>query len=196
MRSGLPLVFAAVAGVAATTMARRGSTNTDLEDEDRLDILAIAGDLGLGCGGGFCGGIALAINRLLFGGSGEPVAAVNRYLWKTHRRPVGHVGVRAPSSDDPSEDIIWDAEGTFEGDVIEDFLAWGMLETDDPDYAPLFPKPTKTNSARLEKLGSDVILLDGDEALDAIQIMGVKGEDVERPLMEALARWARRKKRG
>lgn len=96
-------------------------------DEDRLNILGDALDLGLRGTGGECGEAAVAINDLLFAGRGKIVAAVNSRLWNMGYL-VGHVGVQVGDS-------IWDAEGVFEGDGgLEEFLAWGMVDPSDPDY--------------------------------------------------------------
>jgi hypothetical protein len=99
-----------------------------LTDDDRLSILARAQELGLVGAGGACGDTAMAINELLFGGKGEIVAAVNKYLYRYQYRAVGHFGVRVG-------DQIWDYEGAFDGpEGLEEFMAWGMLDPEDPDY--------------------------------------------------------------
>jgi len=146
--------------------------------DDRLSILAHAADLGLGCGGGYCGSIALAMNAVLFDGEGEIVAAVNRYLWEKKGIPVGHVGVRYRK-------IIWDGEGTFEGDEgLEEFLSWGMLDPEDLDYA--LPK----NREAREAAAYDAVLLEGDAAEGAAYILDNDDVDGKHAiLVAAIARW-------
>jgi hypothetical protein len=97
-----------------------------MTDDERLEILGLAHDLGLYGMGGECGETAIAINRLLFGGRGQLVAAVNWPLWQRGRL-IGHVGVE-------HRNVVWDAEGTYDDEeALEDFRAWGML---DPDEHP------------------------------------------------------------
>jgi hypothetical protein len=99
-----------------------------MTDRERLKILAEARRLGLHGAGGACGETAIAINELLFDGKGELVAAVNKYRWKQGYL-TGHVGVRVKNS-------IWDYEGSFDGpEGLEEFMAAGMLDPDDPDWA-------------------------------------------------------------
>ena len=96
-----------------------------MTDGDRLEILDEAG---LPFGGGACGEVAIAIRDVLFGGSAELLAVVNKALWKRGTF-VGHVGV------DPGDGAIWDSRGCYFGDdAIESFRAWGMVDPDDPDY--------------------------------------------------------------
>ena len=103
-------------------------TMSTLTDDDRLDILGRAADYGLRVGGGDCAEVAIAINRLLFGGKGRYVAAVNSFLWSSGTL-VGHVGVQ------DEHGVIWDADGTYDDeDAREEFRAWGMLDWEDPDY--------------------------------------------------------------
>jgi len=98
-----------------------------LTDDDRLAILGEAHILGFG---GECGAVAIAMNDVLFDGKGKLVAAVNMPLWRRGHL-VGHVGVE-------HRGIVWDSEGTYEGSSIEeDFLAFGMVDPDDPHYQPL-----------------------------------------------------------
>lgn len=154
-----------------------------MKRDDRLSILAHAADLGLGCGGGACASIALAMNPLLFEGRGEVVAAVNQHIWTAHRVAIGHVGIRYRG-------VIWDAEGTFEGeDGLEEFLAWGMLDPDDLDYADLFPADDEAREAA----AYDAVLLEGDEAREAARFLDSEGEvDAKAAILRrAFARWER-----
>jgi len=120
-------------------------------NDQALEILAEAS---LPAGGGECGETAIAINRVLFGGKGEYVAVANKYLFEQKNRFAGHVGVRVG-------DDVWDAEGVWENEPEpEDFLAWGMLDPEDPDYG--FPT---------EEDAYEVVLLDGlteDEVRDLL----------------------------
>jgi hypothetical protein len=120
-----------------------------LTDEERLDILGLAADEGMVSFSGGCGAVALAMREVLFDGQAEVVAAVNRHLWR-QGRAVGHVGVRDLGG------TIWDGEGTYEGDAVEEFLAWGMLDFSDPDHG-----------LSSEEQAEEVLLLEGEEALAA-----------------------------
>lgn len=124
-----------------------------LTDEERLDILGLAADEGMVSFSGGCGAVALAMREVLFDGQAEVVAAVNRHLWR-QGRAVGHVGVRDLGG------TIWDGEGTYEGDAVEEFLAWGMLDFSDPDH-----------ELSSEEQAEEVLLLEGEEALAAAQQM-------------------------
>ena len=89
-----------------------------------LEILSVTD---LSAGQGKCGEIAIAINEVLFAGAGEYIAAANKFLWQ-HGIFVGHVAVRIGSD-------VWDAEGIWENDPApEEFLAWGILDPEDPEY--------------------------------------------------------------
>ena len=75
---------------------------------------------------GHCAEAAIAINNVLFNGEGTLVAAVNKYLWETKGRMIGHVVVYyEPDSS------YWDTEGEKNWEEIE---SWGMLDHEDPDY--------------------------------------------------------------
>jgi hypothetical protein len=124
-----------------------------LTDEERLDILSLAADEGMVSFSGGCGAVALAMREVLFDGQAEVVAAVNRHLW-AQDWPVGHVGVRDGNG------AIWDGEGTYEGDAIEEFLAWGAVDPGDPDYG-----------LSNEEQAYGVDLLEGAEALRVAQAM-------------------------
>lgn len=90
-------------------------------------ILAKARQLGLRGAGGFCGAAAVAINNALFDGQGNIVAAANEAMLNRGRL-VGHVAVQVG-------DAYWDYEGAYKGsEGEEDFLAWGMLDPDDPSH--------------------------------------------------------------
>jgi hypothetical protein len=104
-----------------------------MTEDERLDILEQAGELGLYGFHGECGEVAIAINEAIFGGHAELVAALNTPIWKREKRLVGHVGVRPPGF---GGDIrIWDAEGVFMGEEgYDEFLSKGMLDPHDPDY--------------------------------------------------------------
>ena len=165
MTAALPI--AAVAALALAAHLRRGSRSggpaarrpaarprrRPLTDEERLDILGIAADEGMVSFSGGCGAVAVAMREVLFDGEAEVVAAVNRHLW-AQDWPVGHVGVRDGNG------AIWDGEGTYEGDAIEEFLAWGAVDPGDPDYG-----------LNDEAQALDVVLLDGPDALRAAQAM-------------------------
>src|SRR3990172_3630691 len=75
--------------------------------------------------GGECGLVALAINRVVFGGRGVIVVATNWHITNARGTPfIGHVGVRF-------DDDIYDATGIVD---YEDFRAWGMVDHLDPDF--------------------------------------------------------------
>lgn len=137
--------------VARRPVARPG--RRPLTDEERLDILGLAADEGMVSFSGGCGAVALAMREVLFDGQTEIVAAVNRHLW-AQDWPVGHVGVRDGNG------AIWDGEGTYEGDAIEEFLAWGAVDPGDPDYG-----------LSNEEQAYSVDLLEGAEALRVAQAM-------------------------
>lgn len=76
--------------------------------------------------GGECGLVALAINRVVFGGRGEIVVATNWHITLEWDRPfIGHVGVRLPDGD------LYDATGLVD---YEAFRAFGMVDHMDPDF--------------------------------------------------------------
>lgn len=139
-------------GSAARRPAAR-KQRRPLTDEERLDILGEALDNGLVAFSGACGATALALREVLFDGQAEVVAAVNRHFWR-QGRTVGHVGVKDLSG------TIWDGEGTYEGDAVDEFLAWGMLDASDPDYG-----------LSSEEQAEEVLLLEGEDALAAAQQM-------------------------
>ena len=144
----------------ATTAHSNGATGRPprpLTDEDRLDILGEALDNGLPTFAGACGATAIAIRDVLFDGRAEVVAAVNRHFWR-QGRAVGHVGVRDSSG------TIWDGEGTYEGDAVEEFMAWGMLDFSDPDH-----------SFTDEEQAEEVLLLEGRDAMRAARQMQTFG---------------------
>lgn len=124
-----------------------------LSDEERLDILGLAADEGMVSFSGGCGAVALAMREVLFDGQAEVVAAVNRHLWR-QGRAVGHIGVRDLGG------TVWDGEGTYEGNAVEEFMAWGMLDFSDPDHG-----------LSSEEQAEEVLLLEGEEALAAAQQM-------------------------
>ena len=96
---------------------------------DRLDILQIAKGLGFHGTGGCCGSAALAINEVLFGNQGQIVMALNNTILRRDEDFVGHVGVM------DEDDVIWDSETVYVGrEGIEDFMEWGMVDPEDPDY--------------------------------------------------------------
>lgn len=72
---------------------------------------------------GDCGWAAIQINRKVFDGKGVYVAALNNF-WLERDRWVGHVAVHFG-------DRFWDTSGTIRE---EDFIEWGMLDPEDPDY--------------------------------------------------------------
>ena len=139
-------------GSAARRPAAR-KRRRPLTDEERLDILGLAADEGMVSFSGGCGAVALAMREVLFDGQAEVVAAVNRHLW-AQDWPVGHVGVRDGNG------AIWDGEGTYEGDAVEEFLAWGVLDFSDPDYG-----------LSSEEHAEEVLLLEGKDALVAAEQM-------------------------
>ena len=171
--SGIEWIFT-LDGEQGKSRARRGSLATGksapvkrtLTDDQRLDVLGEALDRGAQGWGGMCGAAARAMNRVLFDGKGTLVAAVNQHLWK-RGRPVGHIGIR-------HRGIVWDLEGTYEGDAIEEFLAWGMLDPEDADYD--LPN---------EQAAEQVILLAGKDAEHAADAMGCPRVDPEAVLIEA-----------
>lgn len=98
-----------------------------MTDDKRLEILSLAADIGFDGSGGNCGAAAIAINDVLFKGRGSFLAAVNKTLFD-EGHIAGHIAVLY-------NDIVWDYEGTYEGDEgIEDFRSWGMVDPDDPSY--------------------------------------------------------------
>jgi hypothetical protein len=95
-----------------------------LTDDQRLHILAAAIDMGLHGRSGLCASAALAMNKVLFGDRAEYVAAVNAPLWRRGRF-AGHLALL-------DHGIIWDYEGTYEGDDgVDDFAEWGMVDAED-----------------------------------------------------------------
>jgi len=165
----------------ATTARPNGATGRPprpLTDEDRLDILGEALDNGLPTFAGACGATAIAIRDVLFDGHAEVVAAVNRHFWR-QGRAVGHVGVR------DSRGTIWDGEGTYEGDAVEEFMAWGMLDFSDPDHG-------LTNEEQAE----EVLLLEGKDAMRAARQMQTFGPALDPgPILRAARASAARRRR-
>ena len=98
-----------------------------MNDDVRLEILAVAKDLGLTFGGGLCGKVALAIRDVLFDESTQILAVANKSLWDSGRF-VGHVGVLE------EDGTVWDSSGSYFGEGMEDFRSWGMLDPYDSDY--------------------------------------------------------------
>jgi hypothetical protein len=175
--NGSTLTLGLVAGLAVAGAARRGagsrayrsktpSTQPPLTDDQRLDVLGEALDRGAEGWSGMCGAAARAMNRVLFGGKGTLVAAVNAYLWKKGH-VVGHIGVRYRGT-------VWDIEGTYEGDAIEEFMAWGMLDAEDEDYG--LPS---------EQAAEGVVLLTGADAELAADRLGCPLADPEPVLLAA-----------
>lgn len=74
--------------------------------------------------GGACGQAAIQINKQVFDGQGEYIAALNNF-WLERDRWVGHVAVLYG-------DELWDSDGLIEDQ--EDLRAWGMLDPEDPDW--------------------------------------------------------------
>lgn len=76
--------------------------------------------------GGQCGRVAIAINRVVFGGEGRYVVATNPHV-SEHRDKLfmGHVVVEWKKR-------LFDATGLI-GDE-HDVEAWGMVDHTDPDY--------------------------------------------------------------
>lgn len=100
-----------------------------LTDNDRQVILGLANTIGFHGTGGCCGAAALAINKLLFNDEGQILIAANKALFERDRRLVGHVGVLDENG------VIWDAEQCYEGEEgIDDFIEWGMIDPEDPEY--------------------------------------------------------------
>lgn len=95
--------------------------SSDNQNDIASRVLQIANLYGFG---GECAETAIAINDVLFNGEGRIVAAVNKWLWESERRMVGHVAVEYG-------DMYWDAEGQKNWEDIE---SWGMLDEEDPDY--------------------------------------------------------------
>ncbi len=149
-----------------------------LTDEERLDALGLAAEDGMVSFSGGCGAVALAMREVLFDGEAEVVAAVNRHLWR-QGWPVGHVGVRDRNG------VVWDGEGTYEGDAIEEFLAWGAVDPGDPDY-----------ELDDEAQAFDVVLLDGPDALRAAQAMPCPARAPDPRKLLLAARMAVERRRG
>jgi len=95
-----------------------------LAPDDVSAILRKAKELGFEGWGGACGEAAIAINRVLFGGAGQLVAAFNE-PFLDHGRKIGHVAVMVDGQ-------CWDADG--EPKDLEDVESWGMLDPADEDH--------------------------------------------------------------
>jgi hypothetical protein len=95
---------------------------------DRLDILALAAEMGFHGTEGCCGSAALAINEVLFDNKGQIVMALNKAILRRDNDFLGHVGVLDNSG------TIWDSDTVYIGkEGVEDFMEWGMLAPDDPN---------------------------------------------------------------
>jgi hypothetical protein len=92
---------------------------------------------------------------------------------------VGHVGVRDRNG------VVWDGEGAYEGDAIEEFLAWGAVDPGDPDYG-----------LDDEAQALDVVLLDGPDALRAAQAMPCPARAPDPHKLLLAARMAVERRRG
>lgn len=88
------------------------------------DIMARANEMGFRGFGGDCYQAAIAINRVLFGGAGEFVAAFNEFFL-SHSRHIGHIAIR-------HEGVFWDADGKAKDE--DGIRAWGMLDPRDQDW--------------------------------------------------------------
>jgi hypothetical protein len=142
--------------------------------EQRLAVLAEARIHGMG---GYCGEAAIAINKILFDGKGELVAALNGPLYYDKGIIVGHVGVLFDGD-------IWDAEGTFEGeDGVEEFRSWGMVDPEDPDYR-LSPE---------DAADAEVLAMSAQEIRLALDVC--PAEDYEAKLLAARRDVLRRRRR-
>lgn len=94
-----------------------------------LAALKLANDRGMHGFSGDCGAAAIAINRVLFDGKAEIVAALNMEF-ASRGRWIGHVAVRL---DHPTLGLIYlDADAKVKpADQVEN---WGMLDAEDPDH--------------------------------------------------------------
>jgi len=78
--------------------------------------------------GGACGSVAVAINRVVFGGKGQLVAASNEHVSALIRQPfLGHVAVLYKGK-------FYDSSGEI---AEEDFIEWGMVDPSDPVFESL-----------------------------------------------------------
>jgi hypothetical protein len=143
------------------------------DDGWRLRVLGEALRLGLPRGGGACGAVAVAINDLLFGGTGTFVGAFNSRLWHSFDHYfIGHIGVR------DAHGSIWDAEGAFDDeDDMEEFRAWGMIG---PNEDPWYLDDEAAGDAVIDVIGLDTIRrLDCPPGLDAHAILRAAIKAVE-----------------
>jgi hypothetical protein len=106
--------------------AALASLPVPLRDAAIEAIICEAGSHGFSGFGGRCGLAAVAINRVLFGGSRKLVAAVNAMFYRKGDQWVGHVAVL------DRRGVYWDADGEPKPyDVID---SWGMLDVEDSEY--------------------------------------------------------------
>lgn len=92
-------------------------------------IMQAARQHGLHGFGGECWAVAVAINQVIFGGTGTVIAGLNNPLFEAAGITVGHAAVSARGA-------CWDADGRpKEENEVE---SWGMLDCGDSDRRAVF----------------------------------------------------------
>jgi GNAT superfamily N-acetyltransferase len=119
--------------------------------------------------GGDCGAAAVAINRVLFDGKGSLVAFVNKHLYDTEDRMVGHVVVKWMDS-------YWDSEGEKSRIEMESF---GSLDRYDSDYS--FPKDADETEVEEISLSEEDVLdiFEGCNLNSMIEMLSSAKEEVQ-----------------
>jgi hypothetical protein len=127
--------------------------------------------------GGRCGRVAIAINRVVFGGQGRYVVATNPHISK-HRGQLfmGHVVVEWKGR-------LFDATGGIDDEHSVE--AWGMVDHNDPDYDYL--TEDEANDGQLHYIDD---LYPSRTAQERAIESGTRGQcplrDVERALREVM----------
>ena len=127
--------------------------------------------------GGRCGGVAIAINRVVFDGQGRYVIATNPHISKHRGRPfMGQVVVEWKGR-------LFDATGGIDDEHTVE--AWGMVDHHDPDYDYL--TEAEANDGQLHYTDD---LYPSRAAQEKAIEAGTRGQcplrDVERDLREAM----------